>query len=130
MELQPEELLLEAVEASWKEVSNEESSDGEMEVGSSLQPGGLAPKRIRMRDVANGRDGRGKKQQKRGSRRQGGAGGKRQGNDKWSMPGFNADPGGTVLVAGRYTVKAVQSQVILQGPAGRESWLGFAQGRS
>ena len=28
------------------------------------------------------------------------------------------------MVAGRYIVKAVQSQVILQGPAGREIWLG------
>ena len=64
--------------------------------------------------------GGGKQQQKRGGRRQGGAGGERQGNGKWSMPGFNADPGGAVLVAGRYIVKAVQSQVILQGPAGRE----------
>ena len=34
------------------------------------------------------------------------------------------DPGGAVLVAGRYTVKAVQSQVTLQGNAGRETWLG------
>ena len=34
------------------------------------------------------------------------------------------DPGGAVLVAGRYTVKAVQSQVTLQGNAGREIWLG------
>jgi hypothetical protein len=40
------------------------------------------------------------------------------------MPGFSVDPGGAVLVAGRYTVGAVQSQVILQGPAGREIWLG------
>ena len=40
------------------------------------------------------------------------------------MPRFSADPGGAVLVAGRYIVKAVQSQVILQGPAGREIWLG------
>ena len=39
------------------------------------------------------------------------------------MPGFSADPGGTVLVAGRYIVKSVQSQVILQGRAGREIWL-------
>ena len=39
------------------------------------------------------------------------------------MPGFSVDPGGGVLVAGRYTVEAVQSQVILQGPAGREIWL-------
>ena len=28
-----------------------------------------------------------------------------------------------MLVAGRYTVGAVQSHVILQGPAGREIWL-------
>ena len=48
----------------------------------------------------------------------------RQGDSKWSMPGFSVDPGGATLVAGRYTVKAVQSQVILQGPAGREIWLG------
>ena len=121
-ELQPEELLLEAVEAPWKEVSDEESSDEEVEVGSPLYPGGLAPKR--MRDVARGQDGRGKQQQKGGSRRQGGAGGERQGDSKWSMPGFSVDPGGAVLVAGRYIVKAVQSQVILQGPAGREIWLG------
>ena len=40
------------------------------------------------------------------------------------MPGFSVDPGGAVLVAGRYTVKAVQSQVTLQGTAGRETWLG------
>ena len=45
-ELQPEELLLEAVGAPWKEVSGEESSDEEVEVGSPLYPGGLAPKRI------------------------------------------------------------------------------------
>ena len=39
------------------------------------------------------------------------------------MPGFGVDPGGGVLVAGRYTMGAIQSQVILQGPAGREIWL-------
>jgi hypothetical protein len=39
------------------------------------------------------------------------------------MPGFNVDPGGAVLVDGRYTVEAVQSRVILQGPDGRETWL-------
>ena len=71
-ELQPEELLLEAVEAPWKEASDGESSDEEMEMGSPLYPRGLTPKR--MRDVARGQDGRGK-QQKGGSRRQGGAGG-------------------------------------------------------
>ena len=40
------------------------------------------------------------------------------------MPGFRVDPGGAELVAGRYTVKAVQTQVTLQGDAGRETWLG------
>ena len=40
------------------------------------------------------------------------------------MPGSSVDPGGAVLVADMYTVKAVQSQVILQGIAGRETWLG------
>ena len=39
------------------------------------------------------------------------------------MPGFIVDPGGGVLVAGRYTVEAMPSQVIQQGPAGREIWL-------
>ena len=95
VELQPEELLLEAVEAPWREESDEESSGGEAEACAPLQPRGLAPKW--MRDVTRGQDGRVKQQQKRGSRRQGGAGGKRQGNGKWSMPGFSADPGGTVL---------------------------------
>ena len=41
------------------------------------------------------------------------------------MPGFNIDgPGNAVMVAGSYIVKAVQTQVILQGPADREIWLG------
>ena len=56
--------------------------------------------------VVSGQDGRGKQQWDRGSRRQGGAGGERQGNG---------------------IVEAVQSQVILQGSAGmgcREIWLG------
>ena len=39
------------------------SSGGEVEVCSPLQPGGLAPKR--MRDGSSGQDGRGKQQQKR-----------------------------------------------------------------
>ena len=42
VELQPEELLLEAMELSWRKESGEESSGEEMEVGSSMQPGGLA----------------------------------------------------------------------------------------
>ena len=120
--LQPEELLLEAVEAPWEEVSDEESSGGEVGVGSPLYPRGLAPEGVR--DVARGQDGRGKQQQKGGSRGQEGAGGWGQGDSKWSMPGFSVDPGGAALVAGRYIVKAVQSQVILQGPASREIWLG------
>ena len=49
----------------------------------------------------------GREQGTRGSWREG------QGNGKWSMPGFRVGPGGAVLVAGRYTVKAVQSQVML-----------------
>ena len=93
-----------------------------MGVGSPLQPGGPAPKGTR--GETRGQDGRGKQQQKRGGRRQRGAGGEKQGNGKWSMPGFSTDPGGAVLVAGRYIVKAVQSQVVLQGLAGREIWLG------
>ena len=52
VELQPKWLLLEAVAAPWGEESDEEPSGGEVEVGSSLQPGGLAPKM--MRDVASG----------------------------------------------------------------------------
>ena len=39
------------------------------------------------------------------------------------MPGFSVDPGGGVLVAGRYAVEAVQSQVVQQGPDGKEIWL-------
>ena len=39
------------------------------------------------------------------------------------MPGFSVGLGGGVLVVGRYTVGAVQSHMILQGPAGREIWL-------
>ena len=89
-------------------------TDEEVEVGSSLYPGGLAPKR--MRDETSGQEGRSKQQQKGGSRRQGEAGGKRIGDSKWCMPGFSVDPGawcntGCWLVAGRCTVKAVQSQV-------------------
>ena len=61
-----------------------------------------------------GQDGRSKQQQGKENRGQGGTGGRRQSNSKWSMPGFSVDPGGAVLVAGRYTVETVQSQVILQ----------------
>ena len=73
-----------------------------------------------MRDETMGQDGQGKRQHRREGREQGGTGGGGQSNSKWSMPGFSVDPGGAVLVAGRYTMKAVQSQVTLQGNAGRE----------
>ena len=69
-------------------------------------------------------DGRGKQQQRRKGGGKEGAGKKQQRGGKWSMPGFRVDPGGAELVAGRYTVKAVQTQVSLQGDAGRETWLG------
>ena len=36
-----------------------------------------------------------------------------QGSGKWSLPGFSADPGSAVLVAGSYTVEAVQTQVAI-----------------
>ena len=73
--LQPEDLLLEAVGASWKEVSGEEASVEEVVVGSPLYPGELAPKR--MRDETRGQEGRSRQQQKGGGRRQGGAAGKK-----------------------------------------------------
>ena len=40
------------------------------------------------------------------------------------MPGFSVDPGSAVQVAGNYLVGAVQTQVTMQGNAGRETWLG------
>ena len=71
-----------------------------------------------------GQSGLGKQQERGWGRRQGETGRRGQSNVKWSMPEFSLDLGGTVLIAGRYTAKAVQSQVILQGTAGREVWLG------
>ena len=82
---------------------------------------GVAPKRLRNETM--GQNGQGRQQQRGVGRRQGGTGRGGQRYGKWSMPGFVVDPGGGVLVAGRYTVEAVQSQVILQGPVGREVWL-------
>ena len=112
------------MEAPWREVSFGESSDEDVEVGSSLYQGELAPKRLR--DEISGQGGRSKQQQKGGNRRQIGAGGRRIGDSKWCMPEFSVDLGGATLVAVRYIVKSVQSQVILQDPdpAGREIWLG------
>ena len=46
VQLQPKELL-EAVEAPWREERDEVSSEEEAEVCGALQPGGLAPKRVR-----------------------------------------------------------------------------------
>ena len=120
-ELQRGELLLEAVEAPWKEENGGESSDGEVEMGSTLHPGGLASKR--MRDVASGQDGRGKQQQRRGSRRQGELG---EETRQWQVEHARVQcrsrwDGASCC---RCIVDAAQSQVILQGPAGREIWLG------
>ena len=70
------------------------------------------------------KSGQGKQQQRRRGRGQGETGGRGQSNGKWGMPGFNVVPGGAVLVAGRYTVEAVQAQVILQSTVGRGVWLG------
>ena len=58
---------------------------------SPLHARGLAPKRTR--DVIIDQDGRGKQQQKRGGRGQGGAERSEQSNGKWSMPGFSVDHG-------------------------------------
>ena len=90
-------------------------------VESALHLGGLAPKRLRNETM--GQYSQGKQQKKGADRRRGGTRRWGQRHGKWSMPGFSVDPGGGVLVAGRYTVEAVQSQVILQGPTGREIWL-------
>ena len=77
-----------------------------------------------MRDLATDREGQCKQQQRKGGKGRGGAEQRIQGNGKWSMPGFSVDPGSAVQVAGNYSVKAVQTQVTLQGTAGRETWLG------
>ena len=77
-----------------------------------------------MRGGSKGQHGRGKQQQKRREGQQRGASGGRQGSGKWSMPGFNVEPGSAMMVAGNYVVKAAQTQIILQGAAGREIWLG------
>ena len=62
-ELQPEELLLKAVEAPWKEEESDEVSSGEEVEGlASLQPGGPAPKRLR--DESRGLGGRGKQRKR------------------------------------------------------------------
>ena len=95
------------------------SEQGEVE---PLRPRGLAPKRMGDRTVEQ--NGRGKQQQRRKDSGKGVDGRRQQSGGKWSMPWFRVDLGGAELVAGRYTVKAVQSQVSLQGDVGREIWLG------
>ena len=77
-----------------------------------------------MRDRTTEQDGRGKQQQRRNGGDRRGAGKQQQRGGKWSMPGFRVGPGDAELVAGQYSVKAVQTQVTLQGLAGRETWLG------
>ena len=67
VELQPEELLLGAVEAPWREESDEVSSAEEVEVCSPLQPGGLAPKRMRDGSSGQPEGGRGKPEQQQKS---------------------------------------------------------------
>ena len=76
-----------------------------------------------MRSRVFGQGGRGKQREVRGRGRRG-AGRRDRGDGKWSLSGFRVDPGGAVMVAGSYTVKAVQAQVSLRGAAGRETWLG------
>ena len=51
---------------------------------------------------------------------------------KWYLKGFSTSrsPGGTTLVAGKYSVGVVESQVWLQGGAGTEVWLGVKLARS
>ena len=83
-----------------------------------MRPRGLTPKRSRDKTIEQ--NGRGKQQQRRKGSGKGEDGRRQQSGGKWSMPGFRVDPGGAELVAGRYTMKAVQSQVSLQGDAGRE----------
>jgi hypothetical protein len=95
------------------------AEQGEVE---PLRPRGLAPKRLRDRTIEQ--DGRGKQQQRRNGGDRRGAGRQQQRGGKWSMPGFRVGPGDAELVAGQYSVKAVQTQVTLQGLAGMETWLG------
>ena len=66
VELQPEELLLGAVEAPWGEESGEVSSGEEAKVRSPLQPGGLAPTRMRAEASNNRRGGKGDKEKPEG----------------------------------------------------------------
>ena len=87
-----------------------------------LHPRGLAPKR--MRELHTGQEGQGKQQQKKGGKGRGGAEQRSQGHDEWSMPGFSVSPGSAMQAVVSYSVQAVQTQVTLQGTAGRKTWLG------
>ena len=93
------------------------------------------------RAAAAARKRRQREEQTGGTKRRGGqggagqAGGKRrrrkqgraplkQARGKWQLEGFSTSPGGIKPVAGSYAVGAVESQVWVQGQAGREVWLG------
>ena len=95
------------------------AEQGEVE---PLRPRGLAPKRLRDRTTEQG--GRGKQQQRRKG------GGKRELGGSSRVLASGACQGSVWIlavqmqVAGQYSVKAVQTQVTLQGLAGRETWLG------
>ena len=131
MGLTPVEAALTVAQAAWQSWwSQEDRGQGSLQpvpekrvqrVESALHPGGLAPKMLRHETVGQYSQGR---QQKKGvDRRRGGTRRRGQGRGTWSMLGFSVDPGGGVLVAGRYTVGAAQSQVIQQGPVGKVIWL-------
>ena len=123
------------MEAPWKEVSDEESSDGEMMVASSLAhctprwtsteedegwdqwSGWQRKTAAKWREQATGRRRREEALEAMASASYSGA---CQGSMQILVPVVVP----AVLDAGRYIVKAVQSQVTRQGPAGREIWLG------
>ena len=124
LEPQPEELLLRAVEAPWKEESDEVSSGEKVEgLASVAAAWGTSIEEIEERKQWAGWSRQRGKQRKKVAQQRG-AGEKQQGRGRWSMPGFSADPGSAVMVAGSYVSRAVQTQVVLQGVAGEEIWLG------
>ena len=91
--LQPEELLLEAMEAPWRDEDGEKAGEVQVEERVALQPGGATPKRLRGKNWEQG----GAAKQQRGKRRrvQRGEDGQeqRRGMRKWCLPRFNVDPG-------------------------------------
>ena len=101
-------------------------SGEEGERQASLQPGGPTPKRMRgesragagwsRQAAAGGEDSEGAAERSRGE----GAGARQV---EHACPGFSVDSGSAVMIAGSYVVRAIQTQVVLQGMAGREIWL-------